>query len=73
MTMYDLQKLSTPDPKDVAEIMQRLEELRQTIEAESISYAEIAELQELVGYLKHIERADGLDPLLLEWAGVKEN
>lgn len=71
--MYDLQKLSTPDPKDVAEIMQRLEELRQTIEAESISYAEIAELQELVGYLKHIERADGLDPLLLEWAGVKEN
>ena len=45
----------------------RLEYLRAQIEAESISYGEIAELQAL---------ADEIDPgdtLLLEWAGVPES
>ena len=47
-------------------IKNRLEYLRGEIEAERISYGEIAELQELA---EHIE-AD--DVVLLEWAGVPE-
>lgn len=42
----------------------RLEYLRQQIEAESISYGEIAELQGLAGHI------DPSDVVLLEWAGV---
>jgi hypothetical protein len=45
---------------------ERLEYLREEIEAERISYGEIAELESLV---KHI---DPDDILLQEWAGVLE-
>lgn len=67
-----LQKIFDNDPhgliyKTVAEIKARLEYLRGEIEAERISYAEIAELQSLAEY---IEPGDNL---LLEWAGVPEN
>lgn len=44
----------------------RLEYLRSQIEAESISYGEIAELQSLA---EHIHPTD---VVLLEWAGVPE-
>ena len=48
---------------------QKLEHLRKQIEAATISYGELAELQDL--------GAKGLIPegdiLLLEWAGVEEN
>ena len=47
-------------------IKERLEYLRGEIEAERISYGEIAELQ---GLAEHI---DSGDVLLLEWAGVPE-
>jgi hypothetical protein len=47
-------------------IRARLEELRAAIEAESISWGEIAELQ---GLAKYIEPGD---VELLEWAGVPE-
>ena len=47
-------------------IKDRLEYLRKQIEAENISYGEIAELQSLVKYI------DKSDVVLLEWAGVKE-
>lgn len=50
----------------VTEIQERLEYLRGEIEAERISYGEIAELQSLAEYI------DDGDILLLEWAGVKE-
>jgi hypothetical protein len=46
---------------------ERLEELRQAIRAENISYGEICELQSL---------ADSIEPgdvELLQWAGVPEN
>jgi len=49
------------------QIKARLKYLRGEIEAEQISYGEIAELQSLA---EHIE--DG-DVLLLEWAGVPES
>lgn len=48
-------------------VKERLEYLRGEIEAERISYEEIAELQSLA---KHIDPGD---ILLLEWAGVPEN
>ena len=48
------------------EIQERLEYLRGEIQAERISYEEIAELQSLADYIE-----DG-DVLLLEWAGVPE-
>lgn len=48
-------------------IKERLEYLRGEIEAERISYGEIAELQTLK---EHIEPDD---VVLLEWAGVEEN
>lgn len=48
-------------------IIKRLEYLRGEIEAERISYGEIAELQSLA---KYIEPGD---VLLLEWAGVEEH
>jgi hypothetical protein len=47
-------------------INQRLEYLRSQIEAENISYGEIAELQDLAS---HIQPGD---VQLLEWAGVPE-
>lgn len=49
------------------QIKARLEYLRKEIEAERISYGELAELQSLA---KHI---DPSDVLLLEWAGVPEH
>ena len=49
------------------EINKKLEHFRKEIEAEKISYGEIAELQSLKKYI------DKGDTLLLEWAGVKEN
>ena len=48
----------------IKQIRDRLEELRVEIEAERISYSEIAELQRLAKYI-----APG-DVVLLEWAGV---
>jgi Trk K+ transport system NAD-binding subunit len=45
---------------------ERLEELRGAIQAERISYGEIAELQSLA------EHIDPSDVELLEWAGVDE-
>jgi hypothetical protein len=48
-------------------IQERLAELRDMIESESIGYGEIAELQSLA---EHIDRGD---TLLLEWAGVPEH
>jgi len=47
-------------------IKERLEYLRGEIEAERISYGEIAELQSLTEYI------DPGDTILLEWAGVPE-
>ena len=41
--------------------------LRREIEAERISYGELAELQSLTRYI------EPSDVLLLEWAGVPEN
>jgi hypothetical protein len=48
------------------QIQKRLEYLRGEIEAERISYGEIAELQ---GYTDYIDRGD---VLLCEWAGIPE-
>lgn len=48
-------------------IKERLEYLRSQIEAERISYAEIAELQDLRDHI------DSGDVQLLEWAGVREH
>lgn len=47
-------------------IAERLEYLRGEIEAQRISYGEIAELQDLVDYI------DPNDVQLLQWAGVSE-
>lgn len=47
-------------------IRDRLAYLRGEIETGRISYSEIAELQDLAGYI------DPSDTLLLEWAGVAE-
>jgi len=47
-------------------IKKRLEYLRQEIRKERISYGEIAELQNLAGYI------DKNDVELLQWAGVEE-
>ena len=53
--------------KDVpANVKERLEYLRGEIQAERISYGEIAELQGLVDYI------DPDDVDLLQWAGVPE-
>ena len=53
--------------KDITvEAKERLKYLRGEIEAERISYGEIAELMSLVDYI------DKDDVLLLEWAGVPE-
>ena len=49
-----------------AKAKERLEYLRGEIEAERISYGEIAELESLVEYI------EPGDVLLLEWAGVPE-
>lgn len=45
---------------------ERLEELRAEIDAECISYGEIAELESLAAFI------DPGDTQLLEWAGVPE-
>lgn len=47
-------------------ILNRINSIRKSIQAENISYSEIAELQSLV---KYIEPGD---VELLEWAGVPE-
>ena len=44
----------------------RLEEIRESIKAEKISYSEIAELQELKNYI------EPGDVELLQWSGVEE-
>lgn len=49
------------------QVKERLEYLRGEIEAERISYAEIAELEGLKDFIE-----EG-DTLLLEWAGVSKN
>ena len=49
-----------------AKIQRRLNYLRKEIEAERISYGEIAELQSLTDFISPN------DVLLLEWAGVEE-
>jgi hypothetical protein len=48
------------------EIKQRLKYLKQEIEAERISYGEVAELQSLKDYIPDD------DILLKEWAGIPE-
>jgi len=53
--------------KATKEIEARLEYLRKEIEAERISYGEIAELQSLAAYI------EPGDVVLLEWAGVPES
>ena len=45
----------------------RLEQIRKSIQAENVSYGELAELQSLVDYI------NAGDIELLEWAGVPEN
>ena len=52
---------------ETQDIAARLEYLRGEIEAERISYGEIAELQSLAEYI------EPGDVQLLEWAGVPEN
>ena len=51
---------------DDEQIKRRLEYLRKQIDAERISYSEIAELQSLAEYI------DDCDVQLLEWARVPE-
>ena len=51
-------------------IKARLDYLRDEIQAERISYAEIAELQDLKDAIKDIYPDD---VVLLEWAGVPED
>lgn len=52
---------------DVADIPARLEYLRGEIEAERISYSEIADLETLAKYI------DAGDVTLLQWANVPES
>lgn len=47
--------------------MNRLEQIRQSIRDENISYSEILELQELK------DQIDAGDTELLQWAGVPES
>lgn len=49
------------------EAKKRLEEIRKSIQAENVSYGEIAELQDLIDFI------DNDDVELLEWAGVPED
>ena len=58
--VHTMQTITTPDAK------QRLEEIRQSIENENVSYSELAELADLVDYIEYD------DVVLLEWAGVDE-
>jgi hypothetical protein len=46
--------------------LEKLESIRKSIEAENVSYGELAELQRLKDYIKRD------DVLLLQWAGVEE-
>ena len=65
--LRDFLKLKTSEDELVKVITsQRLEYLRGEIEAERISYGEIAELEDLK------EHIDPGDVLLLQWAGVPE-
>lgn len=60
----------TPGLRDLVremDIRARLEHLRGEIEAERMSYGEIAELQ---GLAEHIDPSE--DPLLAQWAGIEE-
>ncbi len=59
-------KMLNEKPEPPQKIKERLQYLRGEIEAERISYGEIAELQSLREYI-HDD-----DVLLLEWAGVSE-
>lgn len=63
--MRTTQKIITGTPQEIRAKI-RLEYLRGEIEAERISYSEIAELQSLAEYI------DKSDVLLLEWASVPE-
>lgn len=65
--MYANKRRARNPRRSIAAIKRRLEYLRREIEAERISYGEIAELQSLA---KYIEPGD---MLLLEWAGVPEH
>ena len=47
-------------------VIERLAAIRESIEAESVSWYDLAELQSLTKYI------DPSDVLLLEWAGVPE-
>ena len=58
---------ATQTRKTALSIKRRLAYLRREIEAERISYGEIAELQELA------EHIDPSDVLLLQWADVPEH
>jgi hypothetical protein len=55
------------DEEDIADAKRRLEELRSSVRAESISWGELAELQGLARFI------DPSDTELLEWAGVPEH
>lgn len=60
----DAEYVDLDDPR--SEVIERLEYLREEIEAERISYAEIDELQSMAEYI----RED--DTLLRQWAGIEE-
>ena len=65
--LRDFLKLKTPEAELVGILAaQRLEYLQGEIEAERISYGEIADLQTLTEYI------EPGDVQLLEWAGVPE-
>lgn len=59
-------KFEREEQARINDVKKRLEYLRGEIEAERISYEEIAELQALSKYI------DSGDVLLLQWAGVPE-
>lgn len=62
----DLEAKKQLTKNNMSNIKERLEYLRQEIEAERISTEEICELQSLASYI------EPGDVLLLEWAGVPE-
>jgi hypothetical protein len=63
-TEADAQLHADPEPRH--NIAERLDYLRGEIEAERISYGEIAELESLADHI------DPSDVVLLQWAGVPE-
>lgn len=64
--MYMQRKVILMDIQNDKTIKDRLEYLRGEIEAERISYGEIAELQSLAQYIPDD------DVVLKEWAGIPE-